>query len=273
MENIFDNILSGFNEKEKNIILGFNEKFIFDLMKKRIEVLGIQGIDEYVALIQADSAEKSEFMSSQEVSYSEFFRNPLTFTVLSQIIIPEIVQFERSKRSNDIRIWSAACAAGQEAYSLAILLEEYSTISETHTEYNIFATDINQYHLELAEAGKFDSLSVRNVSLRRINEFFESTNGYYEIKDKIKKHINFSIFNLLLDDCVCPPASIFGDFDIVLCANLLFYYKPEYQQKILKKIKKCLSANGFIITGETERDIMLNNGFIELFPKSCVFKK
>jgi len=77
---------------------------------------------------------------------------------------------------------------------------------------------------------------------------------------------------LLNEKYSCPPTSIFGDFDLIVCANILFYYTPEIQKKIIKKTKNCLSDTGYLITGETERDLFIQSGFHEVYPQSAIFK-
>ena len=69
-----------------------------------------------------------------------------------------------------------------------------------------------------------------------------------------------------------PPSSIFGDFDLVVCANLLFYYKPAYRTIILEKTAKCLAPGGYLIAGEAERDILTRNNYREVFPQSAIFQ-
>jgi chemotaxis methyl-accepting protein methylase len=80
------------------------------------------------------------------------------------------------------------------------------------------------------------------------------------------------VFDLFSEQLSCPPASIFGDFDLMVCANLLFYYKNEDRKIILKKAGKCLAKGGFIITGETERDILIRHNYHEVFPQSAIFQ-
>jgi len=81
------------------------------------------------------------------------------------------------------------------------------------------------------------------------------------------------VFDLFDEQLLCPPGCIFGDFDLVLCSNLLFYYKDEYRKSILERIGKCMKSGGYLVTGEVERDILLCHNFREVFPQSAIFQK
>jgi chemotaxis methyl-accepting protein methylase len=85
--------------------------------------------------------------------------------------------------------------------------------------------------------------------------------------------VDFSFFDLLSDQGACPASSIYGNFDLVLCCNLLFYYKPEFRTRILEKLSNTLAPGGFLVTGETEREILLKNGYREYIEFSSIFLK
>ncbi len=108
--------------------------------------------------------------------------------------------------------------------------------------------------------------------MKRVSKWFTKLGDSYLVNDELKENIEFSVFDLFNERYSCPPTSIFGDFDIIVCANLLFYYKPEYRKKIIKKTSNSLSKNGYLITGETERDILMQTGFREVYPQTAIFQ-
>ena len=116
-------------------------------------------------------------------------------------------------------------------------------------------------------------ITLSNLNLRRMEEWFKKQGEEYTIKHDLKEHIDFSVFDLLTENNSCPPNSIYGDFDLVICANLLFYYKPEFRKKIMDKASHCLAKGGYVVTGETEREIMMQYNFEEIYPQSCIFRK
>ena len=251
-------------------ILKYEAAFLTKSIEKRMQETVCSSHEAYCDLLQFDVAEPKLFMDSMQISYSEFFRNPLTFSVLEKIILPTIICKNKNVKKREIRIWSAACASGQESYSISMLLNEYS---QEKPDFRIFATDQSESQIKIAENGVFSESTVSNLSLKRVNDWFSKHGHHYTAKPELKENIEFSTFDLLDKQHICPPTSIFGEFDIIFCANVLFYYKPVFQKKIIEKLKKCLSENGFLITDETEREILLQHGFQEVYPQSGIFKK
>jgi len=250
-------------------ISNYDDTFLHTSTTKRMIETNSKSIEEYLKLFETESTEIGLFVEALQVNYSEFFRNTLTFSILESIIIPELVQKHTDK--SEIRIWSAACASGQEVYSVSMILNEYLT--EKQTEFRIFSTDIALNQVEAAKNGKYNISALGNVSLRRLNRWFEKQDGNYGVKNILKEKIEFSTFDLLNKQYNCPPTSIFGGFDLIFCSNVLFYYKPEIRKKIIDKLGKSLSTQGYLITSETERDILCQQIFHEVYPQSGIFKK
>jgi len=111
------------------------------------------------------------------------------------------------------------------------------------------------------------------LTLKRKNEWFTKKGDASVVKNQIKEKVDFSVFDLLNDQSNCPPASIFGDFDIIFCANILFYFKREFRNKILEKLSYSLAKGGLLITGETEREILIQQNYKEVYPQSAIFCK
>jgi chemotaxis methyl-accepting protein methylase len=254
-------------------ILKYDETFINKSIQNRITETKSKSEEEYFAILKQNKKEVAKFLNSLHNNYSEFFRNQLTFSVLEQIIIPSLILKKKESKNKEIRIWSAACAAGQEAYSIAMLFEEYNANNNEKVKYRIFATDQCEKQLTQARMGKFDVSEINNLNFKRVKQWFTKHGDAYFVKPILKKNIDITEFDLFNEKYSCPPVSIFGDFDIVLCANLLFYFKPEYRKRILNKTSNCLSNGGYIITGETEREILMNFNLKEVYSQSAIFKK
>ncbi len=251
----------------------YDETFLNKSIQKRITETHCNSVQEYCALLEQKSNEGEYFLNSLHISYSEFFRNTLTYSALEHIVLPSIALQKRSTKQKEIRIWSAACAAGQESYSLAMLMEELKNGDCETIKYRIFATDQDQTQVIEAQKGQYTAEALNNLSLKRFNQWFTQLGNNYIVKQELKANIDFSVFDLFSEQLGCPPASIFGDFDLVVCANLLFYYKHEYQKMILEKTSGCRANGGYLICGETERDILIRHNFKEVFPQSAIFKK
>ena len=183
------------------------------------------------------------------------------------------MQKQKDSNKSEVRIWSCACAAGQEPYSLAILMEEIKERRQEALKYRIFATDQSQLQVHEAHEGKYMASDLDNVTLKRVSRWFDKHGNTYMVKKELKNNIDFSVFDLFNEQYSSPPASIFGDFDLVVCANLLFYYKNEEREKIIEKVSNGLHKDGFLITGETEREILIRFGYKEVYPQSGVFRR
>jgi chemotaxis protein methyltransferase CheR len=251
----------------------YDDSFIEKSLQKRLSATQSNSTQDYLNYFEGHADEKNHFLDSLQISYSEFFRNPLTFSLLERIILPQIIQKKKDLKRKEIRIWSAACAGGQESYSIAILLNELINNNNEEISFRIFATDQSSTQINEASKGNYTENLIQYVSLKRINQWFTKKGTEYIINKNLKNNIDFSTFDLLNNQFSCPPASIFGDFDLIICANLLFYYKPKYQKIILEKTMNCLTSGGFLIVGEAERSILMNHNFREVYPQSAIFTK
>ena len=267
------NIIQTLRQSQGIDVSKYDETFLKKSIGKRIAETQCNSTEEYCIYLEQHEIEGKHFHDSLQISYSEFFRNPLTFSVLERVVLPSIALQKQNTNRKEIRIWSAACAAGQESYSLAMLLEDIVTLDGGKIKYRIFATDQSQEQILAANKGQYTANAINNLSFKRVNQWFIQQGDTYFVKPELKANIYFSVFDLFSEQLNCPPASIFGDFDLVVCANLLFYYKPEYQKIILQKTGGCRAKGGYIICGETERDILLRHNLIEAFPQSGIFTK
>lgn len=252
-------------------VSGYDDAFLSHTLQKRVAESGCNSVDEYIHLLSQNEMESKILIDSLQISYSSFFRNPLTYSVLGKLILPGLIDQKINSKNNQIRIWSAACAAGQEAYSLAMLFEESKKCNEHHHCYQIFATDRDENQINMAKKGHYHVSALDNVSLKMVNKWFRRLGEIYSVKPELKNQIEFSVFDLIDSTLSSPPSSIFGGFDIIFCANVLFYYKNSFRKIILNKMAAAMGRNGFLITGETEREMLLSNNFREVYPRSAIF--
>jgi len=251
----------------------FDESFVLKSMKKRVSASNCHSLESYLDMLKTSETEKNTLLKSMQVNYSEFFRNILTYAVLEKITLPEMIQYAIKNNRKQLRIWSVACANGQEAYSLAILLEELLENDTQKFQYQIFATDQSESAIEQSKLGLFARAEVQNVSQKRLDRWFSRQGEDFHIKDALRKNIHFSMFDILSSNVAFPPDSIYGAFDLIFCANILFYYKPEFQDLILDNASKALTDHGYMVTGEVERSILKRNAFKEAYPYAAIFNR
>jgi len=233
----------------------YEDSFFNKTLEGRMSARGIPW-DAYESVLRTDSEEAVTFAGSLRVGYSEFFRNPLTFACLEAIILPAIIEKKKKSADKDLRLWSAACAGGQEAYSAAMLCDEALSNNTISMTYRIFGTDVDSSALRDAQAGIYGLESLGKLSLRRSMEYFTRVSESYSVVPRLRAVVDFSPFDLVAEQGMCPPISIFGSFDLIFCCNMLFYYKPEYQRRIMEKLAVCLAPGSYLVTGEAEREIL-----------------
>lgn len=238
----------------------FDREFLEMTFSKRCEATTDGNEVAYLQRLGADGPEAERFMRSLYVSYSEFFRNPLAFALLEQVILPGLVESARTTGRGELRAWSAGCATGQEAWSLAILLDELTRGLDRPVPYRIIATDRSEPDLETARAGAYGVEAVGNVRARHLRDCFSQQGTLFTLAPHLRNRVDFSTFELLDSQAIYPTASIYGGFDLVLCSNVLLYYRRETQALILDKLRRCLAPGGYLVVGETERPMVERSG-------------
>jgi len=163
-----------------------------------------------------DRTEAETFHSLLHVGYSTFFRDPLTFALLETRVLPELIEKGSQNGCSGLRIWSAGCAAGQEAWSVAILLDELTASPDRYVGWRIFGTDLSEPDLVLARAGVYCAADLGNVRLRHLDTCFTRQGDGFAVAARLREHVEFAAYNLLDTANACPPISIFGEFDLVL---------------------------------------------------------
>ena len=269
-----ENIIRFMHDRYKLNVSVYDTSFFKRTIDNRMIYSSCNSTNDYLKLLDKTPSEATSLIESLTNSYSEFFRNPLTFALLKQIIYPIVFDKKESLLTPEVRIWSAGCAAGQEAYSLAMLADEYISEHPVSTSFRIFATDISTKQLEDARHGVFDQKNIRKTTFGFINTYFTIKGQSYTVSEKLKGYIDFSSYDLLDKDTNAPPSSIFGGFDIIMCSNVLFYYQPDIQKLILSKLSRSLNPGGFLLTGEAEIAIVRGDqSFRQFASPTTIFVK
>lgn len=191
-----------------------------------------------------------ELASHLTVGETYFFRGRPSFDVLESRVLPELV---RARRGVDqrLRIWSAGCCTGEEAYSLAILLSRVIPDLE-NWHVTIRATDINRHFLRKAERGIYGPWSFRDAPPWLRDFYFQPRGeGLYEVVSSVRRLVGFAPLNLAAD--VYP--SLLNDtnaMDLILCRNVLMYFAPEYMAAVVQKLHHCLVEGGWLVVGPNE---------------------
>ena len=219
-----------------------------------------KNIVEYTRMIKQDQNMLKEFRDFLTINVSEFFRDPSPFEQLRALILPQLL-----KNTPRLNIWSAGCSCGEEAYSVAMILEN---ISPYHT-HRILATDIDEGVLKKAKAGgPYSPNEIKSVSPILLKRYFTSSNGDYMVINRIKQRIEFRQQNLLCDEFE-------QGFDLIICRNVTIYFTEEAKRELNQRFYHSLKDVGVLFIGGTE--VMLdatNVGFkglgVSFYQKSAL---
>ena len=267
-------VLTTMNQIHGTELSCYEESILFKSLETRCTETSSATVDDYCEYL-SNHREEAEILSrSLQNTHSEFFRNILTFALLESTVLPSLVMERQGTEKGGIRVWSAGCAAGEEAYSLAILLDERARTSEHPVSYQIFATDISENELVRAERGAYNEVRMQNVRLKHLHAYFNARGDTYTVIPRLRDHIQFSQYDLLDTHSTSPPTSIYGTFDLIICANLLIYYRPEVRQSILEKLCRSLVPGGYLVTGEAEREMVEQaDNLYPVFRPVAVYRK
>lgn len=183
-----------------------------------------------------------------------FFRDIKVFNALENAVFPEII---KNKKGDKIKIWSAACATGQEPYSISMMIDSSNNPIINSAPYSIFATDINRESLNKAEKSLYSQFEVqRGLPISMLLKYFTKEGDQWLINKDLKEHTTFKQFNLLDN---LPGSEI---FDIIFCRNVFLYFDLEVKLKILNSFYQHMDKNSVLVLGSSENLMSLETKFI-----------
>ncbi|MEK6266318.1 MAG: protein-glutamate O-methyltransferase CheR [Clostridium sp.] len=197
--------------------------------------VGVNSVEEYISLLKSDPSQKQKFLDFITINVTEFFRNPEIFSEFSKQIKSELPY------TKGLKIWSAACSVGPEPYSLAMIMDDLFS----RASHKILATDIDSTILEKAKIGEYTHSEIKNVSSGFLDKYFEVKGDKYGLNSNIKKMVDFKKHDLILDKYE-------GDFDLIVCRNVVIYFNGDIKDKIYKKFSESLKKGGLLFVGATE---------------------
>ncbi len=228
----------------------YKENTILRRLERRVSINRFTTLEQYVQFLSESEKEQSILYRELLIGVTRFFRDNEAFELLVEKVFPNI--FRPDKRV--VRIWSAGCSTGEEAYSLAMLCREYIDAHHFEGEVKIFATDIDRHSLEVAGQGFYLDSMVADIGPTRLSRFFTRRESGYQINESIRKMVIFATHNLLRD----PP---FSKQDLIVCRNLFIYLKPEMQNRILSVFYHALNPEAYFLMGSSENIGELQDGF------------
>ena len=214
-------------------------------IERRMALHQIEKIERYFKYLQDTPEEVEALFRDFLIGVTSFFRDPDAFKVLEDRIIPDL--FSSKNADDTIRVWMAGCSTGEEAYSIAILIQEYIEEQKQGCNFQVFATDIDSNAIATARAGLYPESIATDISPKRLARFFtiDPDGSFYRINKKIREMMIFSEHNLIRD----PP---FSKLDLISCRNLLIYMGEDLQKKLISLFHYALLPGGSLFLGSSE---------------------
>ncbi|XXJ20340.1 chemotaxis protein CheB [Desulfovibrio caledoniensis] len=214
-------------------------------IERRMAVHQIDTLDAYIQYLRQTPMEVEALFRDLLIGVTRFFRDADVFKALEEKVIPKL--FAGKSPNSSIRIWSAGCSTGEEAYSIAILLQEYMEKTRQTFKVQVFATDIDSQAIATARSGLYPASIATDVIPQRLARFFsvEANGGTYRIHKTLRDILIFSEQDVIKD----PP---FSRLDCIVCRNLLIYMGGELQKKLIPLFHYALRPGGFLFLGTSE---------------------
>ena len=209
---------------------------------RRLQINGLANLPEYIEFLRGHPGESGALLQDLLISVTNFFRDSAAFEALQEQL-PALLRARQGQPQ--FRVWVPACATGEEAYSLAMLLAEAADTVEGAPRTQIFATDIDEASISYARDGLYPATIVADVSPERLARFFTPEQGRFRIRKELRETVLFAVHNLLKD-------SPFSGLNLVSCRNLLIYFQREAQIRALETFHFALRPGGLLFLGSSE---------------------
>ncbi len=240
---------------------------------RRMKALNISSFISYHNFLKTNPNRRDEFnklISELTINETSFFRNKPQFTALQNIVVPEIIKAREESVLKRMRIWSAGCSSGEEAYTIAMLLDELSAGPLKGWNLQVEGTDIDDAVLNKAKEGVYKKYAVKNMPDYYKQRYIKESADNYYIDESLKKISAFKKLNLNDD-----MAMVFQKgFDVIFCRNVLIYFNIESKKRVIQKFFNSLTLGGYLFIGFSESLFQISDRFKLIhFPGGMVYQK
>ncbi len=216
-------------------------------LKRRVShrrfTLGHRDVHDYIQYLYEHPSELRYLTDIITIHVTEFFRDSEVFSYFSERLLPTLVERKNNSVRNHLRVWSAGCSTGEEAYSIAILIDKFMKGNAINVK--VFGTDISEDACNTAKEGEYSREKIKNVSGNIVGNYFSESENGYKIAPRIKRKVSFSVHDLFSE----PP---FSEIDIVVCRNVMIHFKQSYREEVMANFHSVLNDSGLLILGKSE---------------------
>jgi two-component system CheB/CheR fusion protein len=261
----FEQLLNYLKQNRGFDFSGYKRSSLVRRFQKRMQVHSLESFSDYLDYLEVHPEEFSHLFNSILINVTSFFRDANAWDYLAQEVIPRII----AGKPNDediIRVWSAGCSSGEEAYTLAIVLAEALGVDQFRTRVKIYATDCDEEALTQARQASYVSKNVQVVPEALRDKYFEPIGDRYVFSHDLRRSVIFGRHDLIQD---APISRI----DLLTCRNTLMYFNAETQGRILNKLYFSLDSQGFLFLGKAEMLLTHSNLFRPVDLPNRIFAK
>lgn len=242
-DDLISKVLAILHDQNSIDFTGYKLNTLVRRIERRMNLFEIEDLRDYIAYLERSPNERRVLVKEFLIGVTRFFRDAEAFEYLQTHIIPQLLNGR--PRRDQVRVWVPACATGEEAYSLAILFQDYMERMGHFVDVKIFATDIDREALNTAGQGVYAESVLADIPPNLLERYFVKHGDHYEILRSIRGMVVFAYQNLITD----PP---FSRIDLVSCRNVLIYLTPEVQNRIIATFQFSLKQGGYLFLGSSE---------------------
>ncbi|NEP18591.1 MAG: PAS domain S-box protein [Leptolyngbya sp. SIO4C1] len=221
-------------------------------------------VEDYLQILSSSAEERKLLRQSLLIGATRFFRDKQPWKILETEVLPQLI--EQISDGQQLRIWVSACATGEEAYSLAMIVDEVIAKTDKNVQVKLFVTDIDTQALAIAAKGIYPETISVDISAERLAKYFEPKTGHYQVKRFLREMLIISPHDLTKN-----PG--FSRMHLVTCRNVLIYMQPQLQDQVLRLLHFTLMDSGTLFLGSSENLGQFSEEFATLSSKWKIYRK
>ncbi|MDD7967344.1 CheR family methyltransferase [Actinomycetospora lemnae] len=263
-EAAFESLLDFLKESRGFDFTGYKRSSIWRRVTRRMQQRGIPAFNDYLDLLQVDQDEFTHLFNTVLINVTGFLRDPEAWRELQAEIVPQLLATK--SRGESVRVWSAGCASGEEAYGLAMVFAEALGLDEFRQRVKVYATDVDEEALATARQATYGERELQALPAEWRERYFERTAGRYTFRSDLRRSVIFGRNDLVQDAPI-------GRLDLLVCRNTLMYLNAETQAQVLRRFHFALNPSGVMFLGKAE--MLLSHGrlFLPIDLKRRFFRK
>ena len=240
--------------KEASIVLAPGKEYLVEARLIPVaRAVGSPSVTEFLAELQRrpNPANQRKIIDALTTNETSWFRDREPFAALTDVVLPELVKSRASSRK--VRLWSAASSSGQEAYSLAITLQENLPAG---WNYEIMGTDISTEMVKRAETAQYSQVEVnRGLPAAQLVQYFERAGAHWRVTPQLRRNVSFRLLNLT------APLPAMQPFDVIFLRNVLIYFDVAVKRTVLQNVARLLRPDGWLFLGAAETTIGIDDNY------------